>query len=200
MNTGGSCNAYLSLAFSDLTCHLEYTWIGVFLALCCLIARRLNLDVATKRLFFQNGCHLLWQMSSRWGSQKLLQGLVPHKLTAYLSAFDLFLTQRLMAMLSKGCKPDNFESLYKKNLANSLWLTFTNICGLRSNFVECQSFPEPNSPDILALCETDLDDSIDSDKFSVTGYLPISQKNSLFICMVLQLIWRKDFLLHGTYL
>ena len=61
-----------------------------------------------------------------------------------------------MAILSKACKPDNFES------HNSLKLSFTNIRGLRSNFVDCESFPESNSPDILALCETNLDDSIDS--------------------------------------
>ena len=33
-------------------------------------------------------CHLLWQMSSQWGSQNLLQRLVYHELTAYF----LFLT------------------------------------------------------------------------------------------------------------
>ena len=54
-------------------------------------------------------------------SQKLLQGLVSHELTAYLSVFNLFLTQTIMAMLSKGCKPDNFEP------HNSLKLSFTNI-------------------------------------------------------------------------
>ena len=32
-----------------------------------------------------------------------------HEFTANLSAFDLFLTQWVMAILSKGCKPDNFE-------------------------------------------------------------------------------------------
>ena len=39
------------------------------------------------------GCHLLRQMSSQLGSQKLLQGLVSHELTAYLSVFNLFLTK-----------------------------------------------------------------------------------------------------------
>ena len=34
-------------------------------------------------------CHLLWQMSFQWGSQKLLQRLVSHELTAYLSIFNL---------------------------------------------------------------------------------------------------------------
>ena len=77
-----------------------------------------------------------------------------------------------MAILSKACKPDNFE------LHNSLKRSFMNIQGLCSNFVDCQSFCEPNSPDILALCETNLDDSIDSGNFSVRGYLPLIQKDS----------------------
>ena len=57
-------------------------------------------------------------------------------------------------------------------------LSFTNIRGLRSDFVDCESFLESNSPDILALCETNLDDSIDSGNFSVTGYLPLIRKDS----------------------
>ena len=51
-------------------------------------------------------CHLLRQMSSQGGSQNLLQGLVPHELTSYLST---------------GYKPDNFES------NNSLKFGFLNI-------------------------------------------------------------------------
>ena len=77
-----------------------------------------------------------------------------------------------MAILSKACKPDNFD------LCNSLKLSFTNIQGLRLNFVDCESFLESNSPDILALCETNLDDSIDSGNFSVRGYLPLIRKDS----------------------
>ena len=77
-----------------------------------------------------------------------------------------------MAILSKACKPDNFE------LHNSLKLSFTNIQGLRLNFVDCESFLESNSPDILALCETNLDDSVDSGNFSVRGYLPLIRKDS----------------------
>ena len=77
-----------------------------------------------------------------------------------------------MAMLSKACKPDNFES------HNSLKLSFTNIRGLRSNFVDCESFLESNFPNILALCETNLDDSTDSGNFSVTDYLPLIRKDS----------------------
>ena len=77
-----------------------------------------------------------------------------------------------MAILSKACKPDNFE------LHNSLKLSFRNIRGLRSNFADCESFLESNSPDILALCETNLNDSIDCGNFSVKGYLPLIQKDS----------------------
>ena len=78
-----------------------------------------------------------------------------------------------MTISSKACKPDNFES------HNSLKLSFTNNQALHSNFVECESLLESNSPDILALCETNLDYSIDSGNFSVTGYLPLIRKDSI---------------------
>ena len=77
-----------------------------------------------------------------------------------------------MAILSKACKPDNFES------HNSLKLSFMNICGLYSNFVDSKSFLESSSPDILALYEANLNDSIDSGNFSARGYLPLIQKDS----------------------
>ena len=76
-----------------------------------------------------------------------------------------------MVILSKASKPDNFES------DNSLKLSFTNIWGLRSNFVGCESFLQSNSPDVLALCETNLDGSIDSGNFFVRGYLPLIWKD-----------------------
>ena len=56
-----------------------------------------------------------------------------------------------MATLSKGFKPDYSPKL-----------SFTNIRGLRSNFIDCESSLESNSSDILALCETNLDDLTDS--------------------------------------
>ena len=37
-------------------------------------------------------CHLLGQLNSQFGSQKLLQGSVSHEFTAYLSVVNLFLT------------------------------------------------------------------------------------------------------------
>ena len=68
-----------------------------------------------------------------------------------------------MAILSKGCKSDNSKSY------NSLKISFTNMRDLRSNFIHCESFLESNSADIFALCETNLDNSIDSGNFSVRG-------------------------------
>ena len=79
-----------------------------------------------------------------------------------------------MTILSKACKPDNFES------HNSLTLSFTNIQGLCLNFVDCESFLESNSPGILALCETNLDASIDSFNFSVRKEILV------LICIVWQ--------------
>ena len=77
-----------------------------------------------------------------------------------------------MALLSKACRPDNFES------HNSLKVCFTNVRGLRSDFVDSKSFLESNSANILALCVTNLDDSIDSGNFSMRGYLPLIRKDS----------------------
>ena len=101
--------------------------------------------------------------------------MVSHELTAYLSVFNQFFTQWIMTMLSKGCKPDNFES------HNSLKLSFTNIWGLCLNFIECESYLESSSPGIFEsylessslgifdLCETNLDD---------WQFLPLIQKDS----------------------
>ena len=77
-----------------------------------------------------------------------------------------------MATLSKACKPDNLES------HNSVKLSLTNIWGLCSNFADCESSLESNSPDILALCETNLDESVDSANFSVRGYFRLIWKYS----------------------
>ena len=76
-----------------------------------------------------------------------------------------------MAILSKACKPDNFEP------HNSLKLSFTNIRDLRLHFIDCEPYLGSNCPDILALFETILDDSVNYDDFSVRGYLPLIRKD-----------------------
>ena len=78
-----------------------------------------------------------------------------------------------MAILSKVCNPDNFES------HSSLKLSFTNICDLHLNIAKCKSFLESKFPDILALCEINLADSTDSGNFSVKSYLPLIWKDSI---------------------
>ena len=45
-------------------------------------------------------------------------------------------------------------------------------------FVDCKSFLESKSPDIFALRETNLDESIDFGNFSVRGYIPVIRKDS----------------------
>ena len=77
-----------------------------------------------------------------------------------------------MVILSKACKPDNFES------HNFLKLSFTNIWGFCLNFVDCESFLESNPSDIFALCGPNLDGSIDSENLFVRGYHPLIQKDS----------------------
>ena len=120
-------------------------------ALCCLVVRRPNLEVATMRLFHHqvkipdsfsaksimevyHYCYFQWRgyFEGPWVSfvstdefservTKLLQGLVPHELTTYLFISNLFLTQWIMVILLNGCKPDNFEPY------NSLKLRVRNI-------------------------------------------------------------------------
>ena len=78
-----------------------------------------------------------------------------------------------MAILSKVYKQDNFEQ------HNSLKLSFTIIWCLHSSFLECESFLETNSSDILALWETNMDDYVDYGNFSVRDYLLLIRKDSI---------------------
>ena len=90
-----------------------------------------------------------------------------------------------MAILSKERKPNNFEP------HNSLKLSFTNIRDRRSNFIACESFPESNSPDILLLCETNLDDLGDTLSLFVGSYLPLIWKDSVTHMHVLALYMKE---------
>ena len=60
-----------------------------------------------------------------------------------------------------------------------LYLMLYNAYYICSNLLEWKSFLESNSPNILALCETHLVESTDSGNFSVRGYLPLIQKDSI---------------------
>ena len=67
------------------------------------------------------------------------------------------------------------------------------------NFVDCESFPESNSSDILAPCEKNLDDSNNSGNISVRGYLPLIRKDSCSHMHGLTVYW-KEGILYGTFL
>ena len=84
-----------------------------------------------------------------------------------------------LTILPKGREADDFES------HNSLKLSCTNIRVLRSNFVDCEYFLQSNSPEILAVCKTNLGNSIDSGNFSIRGDNPLIQKDSvtLMVCL-----------------
>ena len=214
-----SVDTYHFLTFSDLTCHLEDTGIGVFWLHCAAWYEETELGSSDLEAFPSAGkstgvvsvpyslmevflfpvvwiflrslgviCYDRWFLSESHKNYFKDWCLMNSKPT-FLFLTDLNL---IMAILSKACKPDNFES------HNSLKRTFTNVRGLRSDFVDCKSFLESNSPDILALCETNLVDSIDSGNFSVRGYFPLILI-LILICLVLQFMF-KDFFLHGTYL
>ena len=92
-----------------------------------------------------------------------------HSLPFY---FQPISTKWIMIILSKECKLDKFE------LRNPLKLSFTNIWDLWSNFADLKFSLESNSPDILALCEKNLDVSNDSGNFSVKYCLPLIWKDS----------------------
>ena len=147
---------------------LSKTNTGIVLMPCCAWKCVPTAVSSSVHISEVHGCH---EFSVR--VTKLFQGLVSHQLTAYFSIFNLFLTLWVITILSNGCKPDNFEP------NSSLKLSFTNIWSLGSIFVESKSFLELNSPDILDLCKTNLDDSIDFGNFSVRGYLPLIQKDSI---------------------
>ena len=118
------------------------------------------------------GSHLLQQMHLSEGHKNYFKDWCLMNWQPVFLFSIYFLTQRIMIILTKECKPDNIES------HNSRKLSFANIQGLCLNFTECESLFEWNSPDVLALCETILYDSIDSGNISVRGYLPLSWKNS----------------------
>ena len=125
-------------------------------------------------------CYDRWVLSE--GQQNLLQGLVSHELTAYFPDFDLFLTQWTGHIIHHyGHIPDKFES------HNSQKLSFTNIQGVFSNLVEWESF--------LPWIKFSWHSCPVWDKLGKLNWL------WQFLCegLVLQFMWRKGFLSHGTW-
>ena len=49
--------------------------------------------------------------------------------------------------------------------------------GLRGNWSDVQSFLYQKSPDMLALSETNIDESVDIKEFDIPGYSPLITKH-----------------------
>ena len=93
------------------------------------------------------------------------------KLTAYLSIFNVFKLNELWP--------------YYQNHVNQIILNCSTLWSLALQIFEAfiqilliVDLSLNQTPDILALYETNLDDSIDSGNFSVRGYLPLIWKDS----------------------
>ena len=82
------CTSYFPIGFvkikSDFIVISVETVLGPCCAWKCVPTTILGVVVISKGPV----CYLLRQMSSQWRSQKLLQGLMSHELSAYLSVFD----------------------------------------------------------------------------------------------------------------
>ena len=78
------------------------------------------------------GCHLLRQMSSQWGSQKLLQGLVSHELTVCLSIFNLFKLNELWPYYQKHVNQIILNGTTLWSLALWMFKLFVQISGTRT--------------------------------------------------------------------
>ena len=118
-------------------------------------------------------CYGKW--GSQLGSQKLLQGMVSHEFTAYLSIFNLFKLNKLWSYYQKHVK----QIILNRT---TLWSLALRIFEPSFEFSWSPIFLESNS-EFVALRETNLDDSTDSGNFFVTGYLPLIL---VPICMVSQ--------------
>ena len=92
-----------------------------------------------------------------------------HELKTYLSIFNLFKLSELWPYYQKHVNQIILNLTTLWNLALRIFETFVRIL-LIVNY-------SLNHSNILALRETNLDDSIDSVNFSVRGYLPLIWKD-----------------------
>ena len=108
--------------------------------------------------------------------------------------FTYFLTQWVMAILSKGCKLDNFESHNSLKFVLKTFLAFIRIL-LNVNL----SLNQTLLTFWFYMRQTWMTQLIMA--VSLWRILLFwSERILLLICMILQFMWRKDFLLYGTYL
>ena len=99
-----------------------------------------------------------------------------------------------MVILSKACKPDNFES------HNSLKFSFTNIRSSCSNFVDCKSFLESNSLGYLPLIGKDSSTQMHGLAVYMKKGLPFARDLSLENSAAYYLYFRFALLHSASYL
>ena len=78
-----------------------------------------------------------------------------------------------MSHAKSKSKPDNSNP----KSSPPLIVYYTNVRGLRGNFMDLEAFMHKNNPDIFALCETNLHDDIQDADFQLSGYLLIHRKD-----------------------
>ena len=108
-------------------------------------------------------------MSSQWGLQKSLRGLVSHEHTAYLAVFELFLTQWIM-VISKVCKSYSLNHLILRNVALQIFEVLIQILLNVNLFLSKFSWHSCSMWDKLEWLNW-------FGNFSVRGYLPLIQND-----------------------
>ena len=201
-----SIDAYLFLAFSDLTCHLEDTGM-VFSGCLPPDSKKTKLRSSNQKASLSAGkntgavlqpcshievspysyfrrCGYFWgpwvsfvktdEFSVRVTKITSRIGISwTHNLPFY---FQPILTQFIMTILSKGYKPDNFES------QNSLKLSFTNNWSFRSNFTSTLS-REVIVLVILIDCMTFLSPFLDATRISMSTVSFLAQLECGILCL-----------------
>ena len=102
---------------------------------------------------------LQWHCNFVWNFSKFTT-MAPDKMSPLFCLLEL--SSNFVPMFRLTAMPSSipyYEKLINQITLNrtTLKLSFTNIRGICSNFVDFESFLELNSPDILALCETNLE-------------------------------------------
>ena len=117
---------------------------------------------------------------------KWLNDVICSKCVAKYFEKNGFVIKSCFLYTKLDCHNDWIKAEYSRHLFEFCWM---------------ESFRESNSPNSLAPCETNVDDSFDSGNFSLRGNLVLIWKDSVtHIFIVLQFMWRKYFLLDGPYL
>ena len=158
----------------------SYFWLPMVTLACCdvtVIIKHINETWKISNCLVKKSCYFWWCRYSLgpWVSFFMTDEFTVMSLMNLYRTFLIFASFWLneMVILSKVPQPHTFES------RSFLKLNFTNIWSLRSNFIGNESYLKPTSSDILALYDTNIEESIYSSNFSVRSFLHLIWKNSV---------------------